>query len=173
MKFFIKRQQFGEQGHNNLETSSTSTTEIPPITITWLTIIYVLVNVVSTSISNYIQGSSQRMNDSRSYELKDQNFRLQVLQRVLEIDTPKERKASLKLLIAAGLLDKELEDFINDTTNEVPKWPHADIERLSSFLITGAEISQRSAGSTVPTETQHKNNLPTVPLGTTPYNTTQ
>jgi len=112
-----------------------TTYEIPNTTITWVAIFYLVLNTVSSSLSTYIANTPQRITDNRNYELKKQNFELQLLQRVLEIEKDDARKSSLLLLLNAQLLSDTKNDdllkFINATTT-IPQWPKRPIETFNA-----------------------------------------
>jgi len=121
-----------------------SSYEVPNGTITWLTIIYLVVNVLATSAGNYITNKPQRDIDNKNLAFKEQNFKLQLLQRVLEIDDKEERRASLQLLLAAGLMgDKkdEFQRFINDPKTVIAKWPKRPLESLNGSSQAAGEAA--------------------------------
>lgn len=127
-----------------------TTYEIPNTTITWVAIFYLVLNTVSSALSTYIANTPQRITDNRNYELKKQNFELQLLQRVLEIEKDDARKSSLLLLLNARLLsdtkNDELLRFINATA-VIPQWPKRPIETFNAGSGNQNQINSPTAQS--------------------------
>ena len=137
MKLLVKNDPAGQRGLGDTGYS------VPNTTITWISVIYLLVNVLAASLGNLITGIPQSKNDSRAFELKNKNFQLQLLQRVLSNPNDEDRKLSLDLLVKAHLLDAEsdLATFIKEN-KRMPLWEKRDIEQLNSYQGSGG-----SAGS--------------------------
>jgi hypothetical protein len=169
MKLLVKRERINKSEIENIDTNVSSITEIPSGTITWLSVIYIFINIIATSIAEYIGKSPQMINDNKSFELKDQNFRVQLLQRALELEDSTDREASLKLLMAAGLLNKEVKLFVD--SNTVPKWSKRTIEPLNSYLFLGSAVSSGPESLNISRTSQLSNSiqkLPEVSLGSIP-----
>jgi len=118
--------------------------EIPNITIAWISVIYLLVQTTGTFLSKYITTNFQRDSNkyifeaqNHNFEIQRHNFEIQILQRVLELDNLKDRKASLSLLIKVGLfnnlLNNELTNFV-DSSRYIPKWTKRPIEPFNSYI---------------------------------------
>nr|WP_315239971.1 hypothetical protein [uncultured Flavobacterium sp.] len=152
MRFLVKKSIPSESGERSLPPSQSSY-EIPNGTITWVTVIYLFINVGSGLLSNYIVGKPQREINLHNTELINKNFELQLIQRCLELEKNEDRKASLMLLIETNAIGgKDTDKLYNYIKKEqyIPKWPTRMLEHLSSYIQPGKEIKL----VTVPQDTQ-------------------
>ncbi|MCF0039795.1 hypothetical protein [Dyadobacter fanqingshengii] len=134
---------------------------VPNTTITWLSIIYIVVNITANSLNSFISGMPQRNYENRAFELKRQNFQLQALQRVLEISDEEDRRFSLELLVKTGILSDNkngmLLDFIKQS-KKIPHWSARSLELLNNYLPnqgntylpTGSNLQIGGAGNNTP-----------------------
>lgn len=144
MRFLIKKENLSEVDGQHLISPSQSTYEISNTTITWVTIVYSLINLGSGLLSNYLTVKPQSEINFHNSELINKNFELQLIQRCLELEKNEDRKASLILLIEANIISgKDKRQFYNYINKEryIPKWPTRMIEPLSSYIQPGKEIN--------------------------------
>lgn len=136
MKFLIKRNS--DQGRAKIEAQEGF--DISNTAITWVSIIYIIVNIIANSLSNYISNKPQRDIDNDTFELKEQNFKVQIFQRILESDSAIDRQASLRLMTKTDFFnEKEKAQLLSyiEHNNYVPKWPKRNLEILNSYLFSG------------------------------------
>lgn len=126
MRLFTKT-VIGEQGE--IKTSH----DIPNTTIASGATILAIIQLLVTILGNHLDAIPKQQNDKVSNQLKEKNFTVQVLQRVLEIPDSNDRSNSLKILIGANLLNdsenKILE--ITKTPANVPRWEKRPLEPLT------------------------------------------
>lgn len=139
MKLFTKTTQNAVDGQRNLDGTATDY-EVPTGTITWVSIIYLLIQTTATTVSNYITNKPQQQIESQNAMLKQQNFQVQLLQRALEADTPADRKTALLLFMKTGLLtaknEKEFAGFVEQTP-QMPKWQQRPLETMDGYSKPG------------------------------------
>jgi hypothetical protein len=125
MKLLVRKTPSQDDPNQRNLLGNQASFEIPTGTITWLSIIYVVVSVLVNMLSSYVIARPQAQLDRDIFLLKERNFELQLLQRVLEADSLPDRKSSLQLLIKTGLLQTEnkaeLLTYL-DTSQYLPKW---------------------------------------------------
>jgi hypothetical protein len=114
--------------------------DVPAGTITWLSIIYLVVSSAATYIGNYFNDKPKNEIASQTIGLKEQNFKLQLLQRILEEPALDDRKKAAQLFVRYGFFDgtddkRGLLEFV-DTSKYIPRLTARPLEQLNSYLIT-------------------------------------
>ncbi|TSJ44004.1 hypothetical protein FO440_07465 [Mucilaginibacter corticis] len=98
--------------------------EIPNSTVAGGAIILTIIQTLATLLGSYLSNIPKQQNDQALNRLREKNFTVQVLQRVLENPDSINRSNSLQLLISAGVLqdseNKILE--IAKVPSRIPKW---------------------------------------------------
>lgn len=123
-----------------------TTFEISARTVAAVSTIVTLINILANLATHFIMTPNNRI----ASELLEKNFRVQVLQRILESPNAKDRANSLQLLIYAGVLkdeDDHLMDFSKDSSR-VPLWETHPLE-----TITGQMVKTELPGSSVAVDT--------------------
>lgn len=143
MRFLVKKTLPSEGSQNQRDLPGAQTSyEVPNGTITGVAVIYLVINVLATlagnSISTYLGNKPQRDIDMQNSALKQENFKVQMFQRCLELDSNIDREASLELLASTDFFteneSRKLIEFIEKHKSSVPKWKPRNIETLSSYL---------------------------------------
>ncbi len=122
----------------------TETYDIPNTTIAYGSLILAIIQAVATILGTYIGNWPKHQVDKASIELREKNFKVQLLQRVLEIDDTIGRANSLKLLIASGLLNSELSTIANQPSN-VPKWIKRPLETVNADQTHASSITSSAS----------------------------
>lgn len=124
---------------------------IPNSSITWLSIIYIVVSILANTISSLVSYIPQKDTDNKTFELRRSNFQIQMLQRVLEMENENDRRASIELLIGMGLVDNNNKSVSNlDVLRKlkyIPKWQPRVIEVFSSYATGQNANSSMSTGN--------------------------
>lgn len=147
MRLFTRTTGIGDAATSN-------SLEVPNTTIAWGGIILVLVQTVSTALGNYLVGLPKQKQDKATIELKENNFQVQLLQRILENQDPAVRASSIKLLLAAGLLkdpEKQLVGLSNNPAN-LPKWDKHPLETLAGSFEPAPTTTRTAAPSPAPAD---------------------
>lgn len=125
---------------------------IPNTTITWLSIIYLVISTLSNSLSSFISSTPQRNTDKNNYEMQRQNFEIQLLQRVLEDTSNEGRRTSLELLASASFFrdSKEMLQFIKNHAS-IPRWQPRMLEAFNTYSGKSATVYplNQSPGNTL------------------------
>lgn len=142
MNILIKKRNISTSHDGTRELNgNTETYNIPNTTITGISFIYLIVNVIANILSNYMAGVDKRVQDKRVYQLLENHFQLQLLQRVLESDSIKDRRHSLYLLEYVHLLGNKNEQLLKylDSSKYIAKWPKINLESTPYHIIGGGE----------------------------------
>jgi hypothetical protein len=136
-----------------------STVEIPNSTIGWATFIVSSIQILATMLGNFLTGTNKNHIDQELNQLKTQNFKVQLLQRVLENEDSMYRAQSLLLLIDAGLMEDPKDKIakICQDPKKVPRWVTRPLEPLNGGAVTGPRISDNTRISPAPAKTDTGN----------------
>lgn len=138
MNILIKKRNISTSHDGTRELNgNTETYNIPNTTITGISFIYLIVNVIANILSNYIAGIDKRVQDKRVSQLLEKHFQLQVLQRVLEADSINDRRHSLYLLEYVHLFGDKNEELLKylDSSKYISKWPKNNLEPTPYHII--------------------------------------
>lgn len=109
--------------------------EVPNSTIAWGAIIIALIQAAVSILTGYVNAVPKQKTDMLSHELKEKNFHVQLLQRVLEDENKDNRANSIRLILSAGLIsdpDKKLAGMLEK--DSLPRWSKRPLESLSGSL---------------------------------------
>ena len=125
MKLFTKTENDGTK----------TSFDVSAITVAGAAGVLTIVQALSTLLASWFVTFP---NNRTEIKLKEKNFQIQMFQRILESDTKADRANSLKLLIAAELLDDTKGEItkIADDSLRVPKWPAHQIESMGGTFTT-------------------------------------
>jgi len=140
MQLFVKTQtQKNTSGTKEEVNQGTQTSfNIPNTTIALGTIIIAVIQAIVTIVGALVGAWPKQQTDRELNHLKQKNFQVQLLQRILENPEAADRANSLKLVIAAGLIDDANGklDTILKTPSNIPKWEKHPLELLNGTMET-------------------------------------
>jgi len=116
--------------------------DIPNSTIASGAIILAIVQALAAILGNYISNIPKQQSDIVTNTLKEKNFSVQLLQRVLESPDSLNRLNSIKLLIKADLMqdpENKISEYIKTYPN-IPRWEKHALEPISGN--TATELKQ-------------------------------
>lgn len=146
----LKRNQTLLNGQNQV------TFEIPNTTVALGALILTIVQALATALGTYLINLPQQKANLAANKLKEKNIEIQLLQRVLENEDSVARVNSLKLIIAANLIDDPDGRIASLFTNpaNIPKWPKHPLENFNGTFEMTSPPSTVPPGTVPPGTTQ-------------------
>lgn len=138
MKLFTKTQNVSRAEITPDSSGTVTSYDVPNTTIAGGAIILALIQALGTILGSYIGNIQKQESDKFLNKLKGENFKVQLLQRVLESEDTITRLNSIKLLIAADILndrENKINKFIEKGSN-IPKWSKRSLESLTGSFET-------------------------------------
>jgi hypothetical protein len=142
---------------------TTTTYDVPNTAIAKVSAIIGIVITLAQALTGFITSLTVTVPKGKAdidlakakIELVEKNFKIQMLQRVLDEGDESNRAKSLKLLLATGLLNDstgELKELINTPAN-MPKWRERQLESLKEGLSLLGSGQSSAAADAAPAQT--------------------
>ena len=108
-----------------INTNSTTQEKTLDIPVVWGTIVVAIISAFTSFFTSYFTTEPELKVKKQIQSLEEQKFRLELLQRALQVEDSQQRAQSLRMLVDLQLLDYPklgIEEFIKNP-NTIPQWP--------------------------------------------------